>query len=115
MPTRYLEPAAPFEQIEGDHELDVGIRLVETSGHVPVHMSVLARLPRAGAVVLAIDAIALHENLERDNGAARVDSARGRDSAKKLVDLAHRERALLVTGHDPLAWSELKHAPDYYE
>lgn len=108
-------PQLTYEQIEGDIDLAAGVRLVETSGHVPGHMSVLVRLPNAGSFVLAIDAIAMRENLERDNWAAHVDPARGRVSARKLADLARRERALLVTGHDPAAWAELKHAPDYYD
>jgi hypothetical protein len=32
-----------------------------------------------------------------------------------LVDLACREEALLVFGHDPSQWRQLKRAPDFYE
>jgi N-acyl homoserine lactone hydrolase len=104
-----------YELIEDDQEIAAGISLVETSGHVPGHMSVVVRLPRAGTFVLAIDAIATRENLERDNWAAHVDPDRGRASARKLAAIAQRERGVLITGHDAAEWAHLMHAPDYYE
>ena len=66
-------------------------------------------------MVLAIDAIATRENLERDNWAAHVDPQRGRASARKLAAIVERERAVLITGHDAAEWAQLKHEPDYYE
>jgi N-acyl homoserine lactone hydrolase len=108
-------PQLSYDLIEGDLEVAPGVRLVETSGHVPGHMSVVVRLPRAGSMVLAIDAIATRENLERDNWAAHVDPQRGRASARKLAAIVERERAVLITGHDAAEWAQLKHEPDYYE
>jgi N-acyl homoserine lactone hydrolase len=108
-------PHLSYEQIEGDLDLTPEVRLIESSGHVPGHMSVLVRMPRTGAVLLAIDAIATRENLVRDNWLAHVDPPRGQASARKLADIAKRERAVLITGHDAAAWAELKHAPDFYE
>ena len=60
------------------------------------------------------DLDAVHE-LGLTGEAAHLDPARARASAAKLGEVARRERALLITGHDPEAWAELKHAPDYYE
>ncbi len=108
-------PHLTYVLIDGDQELAAGVSLVETAGHVPGHMSVVVRLPRTGTVVLAIDAICLRENLERDNWAAQLDPEQARLSARKLAEIARREHGLLIPGHDPAAWAELKHAPEYYE
>ena len=104
-------PQLSYDLIEGDLEVAPGVRLVETSGHVPGHMSVVVRLPRAGSMVLAIDAIATRENLERDNWAAHVDPQRGRASARKLAAIVERERAVLITGHDAAEWRSSNTSP----
>jgi len=46
-----------YRFVDGDTELLPGIELVESSGHVPGHQSVLVRLPETGPVLLAIDAM----------------------------------------------------------
>ena len=43
--------------VDGDTELLPGITLIETSGHVPGHQSVLVRLSKTGAVLLTVDAV----------------------------------------------------------
>lgn len=107
-------PHLRYELIEGDLALAPGVDLIESSGHVPGHMSVVVRLPETGTVVLAIDAIYTLENLERDNWQGQVDPARGRASGHRLAEIARRERGLLITGHDPAAWAALKMAPHAY-
>jgi N-acyl homoserine lactone hydrolase len=108
-------PHLTYELIDGDLELAPGVTLIESSGHVPGHMSVVVRLPEAGTVVLAIDAIYVMENLERDNWDGQVDPVRGRANGHKLAEIARRENGLLITGHDPAAWAQLKLAPAYYQ
>src|SRR5262249_7415711 len=51
------DPRLKFKLVDGDTTLVPGIELIETSGHVPGHQSVLVRLPKTGPVLLAIDAI----------------------------------------------------------
>ena len=43
--------------VDGDTELLPGLELIETSGHVLGHQSVLLRLPKMGPVLLVADAI----------------------------------------------------------
>jgi N-acyl homoserine lactone hydrolase len=78
-------------------------------------MSVVVRLPKSGTVVLAIDAIYIIENLQNDNWQGQVDPVRGKESGHKLAEIARRENGMLITGHDPWSWAELKLAPKYYE
>jgi len=51
------QPIERIRLVDGDTELLPGLELIETSGHVPGHQSVLVRLPKTGAVLLTIDAV----------------------------------------------------------
>jgi N-acyl homoserine lactone hydrolase len=108
-------PHLKYEMIDGDVEIAAGVQLIESSGHVPGHMSAIVRLPKTGTVVLTIDAIYTVENLEHDNWQGQVDPERGKVSGHKLAEIARRQNGMLITGHDPAAWAELKLAPHYYE
>ncbi len=108
-----------YRLIDGDIVLLPGIELIETSGHVPGHQSVLVRLPETGPVLLVIDAVARSEQFDadtRDIGSNDMDAHGVRESTRKLVELAQREHvALTVFGHDATQWQTLKKAPDYYQ
>lgn len=108
-----------YRFVEGDAELVPGVELVETSGHVPGHQSVLIRLSETGTVILAIDAIPHSSMLEADTRrilSLDMDEAGTRAGTRKLVELAKRERAaLIVHGHDARQWATLKRAPEFYE
>lgn len=111
-------PSLRYRLIDGDTELLPGLSLIETSGHVPGHQSVLVRLPRTGRVLLAIDAVMLERLFTPDRPARQMDDneERLRASTRKLLDLVERERvALVVFGHDGQQWQTLKRAPDYYD
>ncbi len=116
-PTRNLFdlPHLRYEMVDGDADVAPGVRLLETSGHVPGHQSVLVRLPRTGPVILAIDAIYTRETLETESFANYADPPRALASARRLAELARREGALLVYGHDPAQWETLKKAPSFYD
>jgi N-acyl homoserine lactone hydrolase len=111
-------PDLRYRLIDGDTTLVPGIELIETSGHVPGHQSVLVRLPETGPVLLAIDAVTQSSQFQADRrelGPHDMDAAEVRRSTRKLVELAQREQATLVVfGHDATQWPTLKKAPDYY-
>ncbi|MFC3832586.1 MULTISPECIES: N-acyl homoserine lactonase family protein [Deinococcus] len=112
------QPAERLQLVDGDTELLPGLTLVETSGHVPGHQSVLVRLPRTGTVLLTIDAVPFASGFTRDpqDGAGTPDAEAIRASTIKLLDLAERERAALVIfGHDEAQWNGLKLLPEYYD
>jgi N-acyl homoserine lactone hydrolase len=112
-------PSLRYRLVEGDVTLLKGIELLETSGHVLGHQSLLVRLPQTGPVLLAIDAVPTALQL---NPETRVvfpindeDEASTRASTRKLVEIAQREEvALIIHGHDHKQWPTLKHAPQYY-
>ena len=112
-------PGLRYRTVAGDTELLPGIELIESSGHVPGHQSVLIRLPQTGPVLLAIDAMPrmLGDTAPEDRIAVPFDhdEAEMRRSTRKLVDLAAREGvSLLIHGHDPDQWTTLRRSPQYY-
>lgn len=113
-------PSLNYRVIEGDLELVPGVELLETSGHVPGHQSVLLHLSETGPVLLAIDAV-MHRSMA-DASSRQIfvtdmdDEQRIRASTQKIADVAEREHAsLVVYGHDADQWASLRHTPAFYE
>lgn len=116
--THWDDPALRYRLVEGDTELLPGLMLIETSGHVSGHQSVLVRLPRSGAVLLAIDAVLMEHLFTPDRKPLPLDEDAEQliASTRKLIGIAERERtSLVVFGHDGAQWQSLKRAPDFYD
>jgi N-acyl homoserine lactone hydrolase len=112
------QPMERMRLLDGDTELLPGLSLIETSGHVPGHQSVLVRLPKTGAIVLPIDAVPFGEGFTRDeqDDGSNPDAEAVRASTIKLLDLVEREQiGLVIFGHDKEQWEGLKKLPEYYE
>lgn len=104
--------------VDGDTELLPGLELIETSGHVPGHQSVLVRLPKTGAILLTVDAVPFGEGFTRDqqDDGSNPDAEAIRASTMKLLDLVEREHiGLVIFGHDQEQWETLKKVPEFYE
>lgn len=111
-------PALRYRLLDGDSEVLPGLTLIETSGHVPGHQSVLLRLPQTGPVLLAIDAVPMQRLFTMDRKAWAMDDNEEQllASTRKLLDLVEREQVqLTIFGHDGLQWQTLKKAPACYE
>jgi N-acyl homoserine lactone hydrolase len=112
------KPNLKYRCVDGDTVLLPGLELIETSGHVPGHQSVLVRLPKTGNILLAIDAVMNQKDFTPDREGARMDADpdMARTSTRKLIDLAARENAALVIfGHDGQQWDTLHKLPEFYE
>src|SRR5262245_61147378 len=112
------QPIERIRLVDGDTELLPGLELIETSGHVPGHQSVLVRLPKTGAILLTIDAVPFAEGFTRDgqDDDSNPDAEAIRASTIKLIDLVEREHVgLVIFGHDTELWKMLKRAPEFYE
>jgi len=111
-------PGLRYRFVDGDTELLPGIELIETSGHVPGHQSVLVRLVETGPVLLAIDAInhaGQRDPETRTVAGYDVDEPSTRASTRKLRDIEAREGVrLTIYGHDRRQWPTLKKAPEFY-
>lgn len=112
------QPMERIRLVDGDTELLPGLALIETSGHVPGHQSVLVRLPKTGAILLTIDAVPFGAGFTRDeqDDGSNPDAEAIRTSTIKLLDLVEREQiGLVIFGHDHEQWETLKKAPAFYE
>jgi len=111
-------PALRYRLLDGDAELLPGLTLLETSGHVLGHQSVLVQLPKSGPILLAIDAVMMRRSFVPDRKASPFDEDEQqlRASTQKLLALVEREHVpLVVFGHDGEQWKTLKKAPAYYD
>jgi len=112
------DPATRWREVDGDAELLPGLELIESGGHVPGHQSLLVRLPETGPVHLAADAVPRRFDPRRPETRPAnpfdLDPAAALESALRLYALAECEGALLIAGHDPDQWRDLKTSPDFY-
>ena len=112
------QPLERIRLLDGNTALLPGLELIETSGHVPGHQSVLVRLPKTGAILLTIDAVPFAAGFTRDeqDDLNNPDAAATRASTIKLLELVEREQiGLVIFGHDNAQWQTLKKAPEFYE
>lgn len=111
----------PMERVllvNGDTELLPGLELIETSGHVPGHQSVLIRLPETGTVLLTVDAVPFAEGFTRDVqlDQRNPEPEKAQASTLKLLDLVEQQQIpLVIFGHDQGQWEGLKKLPECYE
>ena len=112
------QPMERIRLVDGDTELLPGLELIETSGHVPGHQSVLVRLPKTGSILLTIDAVPFGAGFTRDaqGDGSNPDAEATRPSRVKLLDRVEQEHiGLVIFGHDQKQWDTLKKAPEFYE
>lgn len=103
-----------YELIDADNERWPGVTLLTTPGHSPGHLSLLVRLPQIGPVLLTGDAISRHAELQ-EGFAGAWSETQAWQSAERLMVLAEQEQALIIYGHDPAQWPQLRKAPLFYE
>ncbi|GGL93693.1 N-acyl homoserine lactonase [Deinococcus aerolatus] len=112
------QPMERIRLVDGDTELLPGLTLIETSGHVPGHQSVLVRLPTTGPVLLTIDAVPFAAGFTRDapDDGHNPDPEATHVSTFKLLDLVEREQiSLVIFGHDQAQWAGLNTLPQFYD
>ena len=117
VPADYDRPELRWRTVAGEVDLfgDGAIRLMETPGHSAGHMSLLLSLNDTGPVLLTADAC---DNRYQWEGRAHPRALHSRQQAARSLDLLHgvaeETGALVVFGHDPENWSQLRRAPDSY-
>jgi N-acyl homoserine lactone hydrolase len=104
-------PGIDYTPVDGDLELEPGLRLIASPGHVIGHQSVYVETMN-GPVLLAIDAISFAEQMTmKQFPSAYPDPEAARQSRDKLLSLAAETGAFLLMGHDGAQWSTLPKSP----
>jgi N-acyl homoserine lactone hydrolase len=105
-------PGIAYTPVVGDVELEPGLRLIASPGHVIGHQSVYVETTD-GPVLLAIDAISVAEQITMQRFPSTYpDPEAARQSRDKLMALAAETGAFLVMGHDAPQWSTLRKSPE---
>ena len=107
-------PELHYELIDGEMELFPGIHVILTPGHAPFHQSVMLNLPDSGNILLCSDAIYCQDNVDHDAWGGQADPETAKISAARLLKIAVEQNALMIYGHDPVQWHQLRHAPHFY-
>jgi N-acyl homoserine lactone hydrolase len=105
-------PGIAYEPVDGDLELEPGLRLIASPGHVLGHQSVFVETAD-GPVLLAIDAISVAEQLDMEVfPSIWPDPVAARRSRDKLLALVEETGAYMVMGHDAQQWATLPKSPN---
>jgi N-acyl homoserine lactone hydrolase len=103
-----------YAPVDGETEIEPGLRLIPTPGHIPGLQSLFVDAV-GGPVVLAIDAIALAEHAAPVDpaglGAWYPDPEAAARSRDRLLALAEETGAIVLFGHDGPQWETLPKSP----
>jgi N-acyl homoserine lactone hydrolase len=113
-PALWNVPGLRWHSLDGDHDVEPGIRLLRTDGHATGHQSLMVETD-SGWVILAVDAIDGVNALEKrefpdywdDPGAAN-------RSIDRLLALSSEFDAPIIMGHEFNQWETLPHSPQPY-
>src|SRR5919107_858509 len=104
-------PGIAYTPVDGDLELEPGLRLIASSGHAIGHQSVYVETDD-GPVLLTIDAISIPEQITMKRFPSTYpDPEAAERSRDKLVALAAETGAFLLMGHDGSQWATLPKSP----
>jgi N-acyl homoserine lactone hydrolase len=111
----FHRPELRYRMLEGDEQLFDGVRAIVAPGHARGLQALLVSLPHSGNILIAGDAIDTAEHLERDLWTHCPDPETARASAQRLQQIAAKESALLLYGHDAAQWRTLQLSPRFYD
>jgi N-acyl homoserine lactone hydrolase len=100
-------PGLQFRTVSGDWSPIPGVELLFTPGHSAGHQSLLVRFANREPWLFTIDAVYTEEHWTTGKLGAVSDVPAARDSVDRLRDLADRENARVIFGHDMAQWEAL--------
>jgi N-acyl homoserine lactone hydrolase len=113
-----FKPELPVTKLEGDHDVfgDGSITIIATPGHTPGHQSLLVKLPKTGALLLAGDAVHFKENWD-NRRVPEINNNKEQSSAsmQRIADIMAKENAQLWINHDKVQRDGQKLSPDFYD
>ncbi|MEM6276190.1 MAG: MBL fold metallo-hydrolase [Pseudomonadota bacterium] len=96
--------------IDGDGVIGPGFEVYLTPGHAPGQLAFCLELPETGRLLWCSDAISRPAEVDEEF-VGSWNSKHALFHAKRLLSLEHD---LVIYGHDPAQWSQLKKAPACY-
>ena len=109
----------PMSMIEITGEVDLfddgRIVLLPLPGHAPGLTGALACLPSSGEYLLASDAAALREHLDREIIPKNTWNRDLHEKSCAEIIRIEKSGAMVICGHDPSQWMTFRAAEDYYD
>jgi N-acyl homoserine lactone hydrolase len=106
-------PQADYLLVEEDFALGAGFDVLLCPGHAPGQLAFMVQLPQTGSVLLTSDAIS--RAAEIDEGfAGSWDVELAIHHGARLMQMAQDRDALVIFGHSPEQWPDLRKAPDWF-
>ena len=102
----WLITSRTVHSVHGDWSPMPGVEMLFTPGHSAGHQSILLRL-QDGAWLFTIDSVYTEEHWRQNELGAVTDVSAARDSLQRLRDIAARESARVIFGHDIGQWESL--------
>ena len=113
-----FKPEQPVTTLEGDRDVfgDGSVTILATPGHTPGHQSLLVKLAKTGAVLLAGDAAHFKENWDnRRVPEINFNKEQTSASMRQLAEIMAKENAQLWINHVKAQRDGQKLSPDFYE
>lgn len=107
-------PQAEYLLVDADFDLSDGFEVLFCPGHAPGQLAFMIDLPRTGTVLLTSDAISRAAEIE-ECFAGSWDVPLAIHHGARLMDLAAQRNAMVIFGHSPEQWPNLKKAPHWFD
>ena len=107
-------PEEDYVLITEDTILGENFEILHVPGHTPGELSILLKLPESGSILLTSDAISRESEIA-EGCLDATDPEQAINSANRILELARQKNSMVIYGHGPQQWKELKKAPDLYK
>ncbi len=107
-------PDRDYRLVTEDFELGEGFEVLHCPGHAPGQLAFMVKLPQTGWVLLTSDAISRASEVD-EKFAGSWDVEQAIHHGDRLMKLAAERDALVIYGHSPEQWRDLRKAPDWFE
>lgn len=107
-------PDREYLTVDQDTRVAPGIQLLMAPGHTAGQIALQVDLPRTGPVLLTSDAISRPAEIDEGFDSAP-DPLLAAKSASRLMDLAAAQDMMVIYGHCPQQWPQLRKAPAFYD
>ncbi|MBD3665364.1 MBL fold metallo-hydrolase [Sulfitobacter aestuariivivens] len=106
-------PRAQYHLIDQDCTIGPNFEVLLCPGHAPGQLAFMVRLPQTGWVLLTSDAISRASEVE-EKFVGSWDVAQAIHHGDRLLKLAAERDALIIYGHSPEQWPDLRKAPLFF-
>lgn len=106
-------PDRDYRLVYEDTQLAPGFDVLLCPGHAPGQLAFMLLLPQTGWVLLTSDAISRPSEIE-EKFSGSWDAQQAIFQGERLMALARQKDALVIYGHGPDQWLDLKKAPEWF-